>query len=224
MSDEIEIVTADGHAFAAYRSAPAGEPRAGIVMLQEFFGVNDHIRRVADDYANRGYLVLAPAIFDRVERNVSLPYDAAGMARGRELRAMLKMDNTLADIQATIATAHELGGNVATLGYCWGGVLGYLASLRLHGVSAAVAYYGANIPEYLAEPTRGPVLMHFAGADEYMKPGDVAAIRAAHPEITIYEYPGTEHGFNCDDRPFYNAGAAKLARERTLTFLAGAVG
>jgi carboxymethylenebutenolidase len=214
------LTAADGHELAAYRADPAGTPRGALVILSEFFGVNRHIRRVADDYAARGYVTLAPALFDRIQRDVELEYDDAGMRTGRTLRSHLNLENTLLDVQAGIDAGRLLGGAVAPVGYCWGGVLAYLAALRLTGLDCAVGYYGANIPEYIAEAPRVPVLLHFAETDEYMQPGDVERVAAAHPEISIFTYPGTEHGFNCDERRFYDAAAAELALGRTLAFLA----
>jgi carboxymethylenebutenolidase len=218
------LIAADGHNLAAYRSDPSGNARGAVVILSEFFGVNRHIRRVADDYAGRGYAALAPALFDRVERDVELEYDDAGMRAGRALRSRLNFESTLLDVQAALDAGRRLGGAVAPVGYCWGGVLAYVAALRLTGLACAVGYYGANIPEYIAEAPRVPVLLHFAETDEYMQPGDVDRVAAAHPEVSIFTYPGTEHGFNCEERRFYDAAAAELALDRTLAFLAEHLG
>lgn len=219
MGRTIALCAADGHVLDAYLAEPVHAPRGAIVLLQEFFGVNAHIRRVADDHAQRGYIVVAPAIFDRIERGVALAYDTPGMQRGRALRAQLNQEETLLDLDAAIRAAGERHPVVAAVGYCWGGVLAYLASLRLDGLRAVVAYYGATIPEYIDEPTRTPILLHFAGYDEYMKPDDPEHIAARHPEIELYVYPGTEHGFNCDERRFFDRAAAELALSRTLAFL-----
>jgi carboxymethylenebutenolidase len=218
------LIAADGHELVAYRRDPPGNARGAVVILSEFFGVNRHIRRVSDDYAGRGYVTIAPALFDRVERDVELEYDDAGMQTGRALRARLNFENTLPDVQAALDAGRRLGGRVAPIGYCWGGVLAYVAALRLTELSCAVGYYGANIPEHIAQPPRVPVLLHFAETDEYMQPGDVERVAAAHPEVSIFTYPGTEHGFNCDERRFYDAAAAELALDRTLTFLAEHLG
>jgi carboxymethylenebutenolidase len=218
------LIAADGHELVAYRRDPPGNARGAVVILSEFFGVNRHIRRVSDDYAGRGYVTVAPALFDRVERDVELEYDDAGMQTGRALRARLNFENTLLDVQAALDAGRRLGGRVAPIGYCWGGVLAYVAALRLTELSCAVGYYGANIPEHIAQPPRVPVLLHFAETDEYMQPGDVERVAAAHPEVSIFTYPGTEHGFNCDERRFYDAAAAELALDRTLTFLAEHLG
>ncbi|HEY9132528.1 MAG TPA: dienelactone hydrolase family protein [Dyella sp.] len=219
MGQHIEITASDGHRLAAYVAEPVGNAVGAIVMLQEFFGVNAHIRAMAEQYAQDGYYTIAPAIFDRVERDVELGYDPAGMQKGRELRAKLDMDQTMLDVQAAIdvAGAH---GRVATLGYCWGGSLAYLAAARLKGVVCAVGYYGAQIAGYANETLHAPVLLHFAEHDEYIPLTDVEKIRQAQPEIEMHLYPGTEHGFSCNDRRFYEPKSAALARERSLAFLA----
>lgn len=219
----IKIAAKDGHAFSAYCAKPQGAPRGGLVVIQEFFGVNDHIRRVCDQYAADGYLALSPAIFDRVERDVELAYDEAGMNKGRELRAKLDLAKCMLDIQATIDAATS-AGKVAALGYCWGGSLAYIAAARLDGLSCAIGYYGAQIAAHVNETPRVPVMLHYAEKDEYLPQSDIEKVRAAHPSIVIYQYPGTEHGFNCDDRRFYEPKSAALARERTLGFLGQHVG
>jgi carboxymethylenebutenolidase len=221
--NKMKITAKDGHEFSAYCAKPQGAPRGGLIVIQEFFGVNGHIRRVCDQYAADGYLVLSPAIFDRVERDVELGYDEAGMNKGRELRAKLDLSNCMLDVQATIDAAAS-AGKVAALGYCWGGSLAYIAAARLNGLSCAVGYYGAQIAAHVNETPRIPVMLHYAEKDEYLPQSDVEKVRAAHPSIVIYQYPGTEHGFNCDDRHFYEPKSAALARERTLAFLGKNVG
>lgn len=219
----MKITAQDGHAFSAYCAKPQGAPRGGLIVIQEFFGVNGHIRRVCDQYAADGYLALSPAIFDRVERDVELGYDEAGMNKGRELRAKLDLADCMLDIQAAIDTAAS-AGKVAALGYCWGGSLAYIAAARLNGLSCAIGYYGAQIAAHVNETPRIPVMLHYAEKDEYLPQSDIKKVRAAHPSIVIYQYPGTEHGFNCDDRRFYEPKSAAIARERTLTFLGQNVG
>ena len=219
----MKITASDGHEFSAYCAKPEGKPRGGLLVIQEFFGVNGHIRRVCDQYAADGYLALSPAIFDRVERDVELAYDEAGMNKGRELRAKLDLSKCMLDIQSTIDAAGS-AGKVAALGYCWGGSLAYIASARLAGLACAVGYYGAQIAAHVDETPRVPVLLHYAEVDEYLPQSDIEKVRNAHPSIVIFQYPGTEHGFNCDDRRFYEPKSAALARERTLAFLAANVG
>jgi len=219
----VKITAKDGHELSAYCARPQATPRGGLIVLQEFFGVNGHIRRVCDQYAADGYLVLSPAIFDRVERDVELGYDEAGMNKGRELRAELDLSLCMLDIQAAIDAASG-AGKVAALGYCWGGSLAYIASARLAGLACAIGYYGAQIAAHVNEVPRVPVMLHYAEKDEYLPQSDIEKVRSAHPSIVIYQYPGTEHGFNCDDRRFYEPKSAALARERTLSFLREYVG
>ncbi|WP_158880358.1 dienelactone hydrolase family protein [Rhodanobacter sp. L36] len=218
MSKTIDIIASDGHALSAYVAEPEGRAIGALVMLQEFFGVNAHIREMADQYAKDGFHTIAPAIFDRVERSVELGYDPAGMQKGRELRAKLDLDETMLDVQAAIDAVASFGA-VAALGYCWGGSLAYLAAARLNHVVCAVGYYGAQIAGHADETLRAPVLLHFAEHDEYIPLSDVERIRHAHPDIEIHMYPGTEHGFSCNDRKFYEPKAAALARERSLAYL-----
>ena len=219
----VKIIAKDGHEFAAYSAKPQGAPRGGLLVIQEFFGVNGHIRRVCDQYAADGYLALSPAIFDRVERDVELDYDEAGMDKGPELRAKLDLAKCMLDIQATIDAAAG-AGKVAALGYCWGGSLAYIASARLSGLACAIGYYGAQIAAHVDETPRVPVMLHYAEKDEYLPQSDIEKVRNAHPSITIHQYPGTEHGFNCDDRRFYEPKSAAIARDRTLAFLGKHVG
>jgi carboxymethylenebutenolidase len=219
----MKITAKDGHEFSTYRAEPRSAPRGGLLVIQEFFGVNGHIRRICDQYAEDGYLALAPAIFDRVERDVELAYDEAGMNKGRELRAKLDLSKCMLDIQATIDAA-TTAGKVAALGYCWGGSLAYIAAARLTGLTCAIGYYGAQIAAHVDETPRVPVMLHYAEKDEYLPQSDIEKVRSAHPAIIIYQYPGTEHGFNCDDRCFYEPKSAAVARERTLAFLQKFVG
>ncbi|MEW9572295.1 dienelactone hydrolase family protein [Rhodanobacter sp. Si-c] len=219
MGKHIEITASDGHRLSAYVAEPTGTTIGAMVMVQEFFGVNPHIRAMADQYARDGFHTIAPAIFDRVERGVELGYDEAGIQKGRELRARLDLDQTMLDVQAAIDAAAP-SGPVAALGYCWGGSLAFLAAARLQGLACAVGYYGAQIAGHAGERPRVPVLLHFAEHDEYIPLADVETIRAAHPEIEMYLYPGTEHGFSCNDRRYYQPFPALLARGRSLAFLA----
>jgi carboxymethylenebutenolidase len=218
VSRTIDLTAEDGHRLNAYVAEPTGERLGALVMLQEFYGVNSHIRDMADQYARDGYYTIAPAIFDRVERGVELGYDPAGIEKGRELRAKLNLDQTMMDVQAAIAAAVPFG-RVAALGYCWGGSLAFLATCRLKGLVCAVAYYGAQIAGWSAEQPKVPVLMHFADNDEYIPMSDVEKIRAAQPGVEMFIYPRTEHGFSCNDRQYYEPRSAAIARGRTLAFL-----
>lgn len=216
----IDLTAADGHRLAAYRRDPAGAPRGAVVVAQEIFGVNSHIRAVCDRFAEAGYVAIAPALFDRVERDVELGYDQAAMERGVTLRAGTTLDLALADIAAARAAAAGLPA--AVVGYCWGGTLAWAAACRLDGIAAAVGYYGSGISALAGERPRCPVMLHFGEQDKGIPLTDVEAIRTAHPLLPIHTYPAG-HGFNCDQRAAYHAPSATLALERTLAFMAGAL-
>lgn len=218
MGETIELTCKDGVKISAYRARPEGKPRGGMVVLQEIFGVNHHIRAVADKYAAAGYLTIAPALFDRVEKGVELGYDMADRPRAMELRGRTKIDETLADVAAAIEAA-KAGGNVGVVGYCWGGALAYAASTRLPGVTAAVGYYGGGIVGMAAERPRTPLMLHFGDRDKHIPLSDVEKIRAAQPEVPVFVY-AADHGFNCDERDSYDASAAAEAELRTMEFFA----
>ena len=211
------LQAADGHRLAAYRAAPAGKPRGALVVVQEIFGVNSHIRAVADGYAADGWLAIAPAMFDRVERGIELGYTPADIERGRELKGGCSNDHALLDIAAAVDTVRS-AGKVAVIGYCWGGTLAWLAACRQPGLSAAVSYYGGGIGELIDLTPRCPVLAHFGERDASIPLTVPEALRKAHPEVEIHIYPAG-HGFNCDQRGSFDAPSAKLARERSLAFL-----
>jgi carboxymethylenebutenolidase len=222
MGEFIKLITKDGVTIDAYKAAPAGAPRGGIVVLQEIFGVNHHIRNVADRYAADGYLAIAPALYDRVNPGVELDYVQKDIEEGLAIRAKTKIEETLADIAAAVAAAHA-AGKVGLVGYCWGGALAYVSAARLDGVDAAVGYYGGGIAANIAASFKAPVLLHFGDNDQSIPLSDVEKVRAANPDIPIHIYPAG-HGFNCDERASYDADSAKLARERSLAFFAEHVG
>jgi carboxymethylenebutenolidase len=212
----VAITASDGHTFDAYLAEPAARTRGGLVVLQEIFGVNRHVRRVCDGLAAEGYAAIAPALFDRIERGVELGYEPESTPRGRALRGALGWDAPMLDACAA-ADAVRSAGRVGAIGYCWGGSLAFLAAARLE-IAAAVGYYGAQIAGLSAEAPRCPVLLHFGERDALIPPADVAAVRAARPEALVFTYEA-DHGFNCDERASYDAPAAALARARTLAFL-----
>ena len=223
MGQTRQLRAIDGFAFGLYEAMPAKRPRGGIVVIQEIFGVNAHIRNVCDGYAAAGYAAIAPQIFDRAERNVELGYEQQDMGRGIELaRGKLKMEQTLQDLQAAVEDARRFG-KVGVVGYCFGGLLAWLAASDLTGVDAAVAYYGGGVASQLDRHPRCPVLMHFGAKDAHIPLTDVDKVRKAHPEVTVHVYDA-DHGFNCDHRGSYDAAAAKLALSRSLEFFAQHVG
>ena len=218
----IELTAADGHRLAAYVAQPASTPRGALVVLQEIFGVNSHIRAVADGYAADGYLAIAPALFDRSERGVELGYTDADIVRGRALKAASGDAPALLDIAA--AVQHVQGaGRVGVIGYCWGGYLAWVASGGVAGLAASVAYYGGGMPARADVKPRCPVQAHFGEHDGHIPLDGVAAMKSAHPSIELHLY-AAGHGFNCDQRGSFDAASATLARERTLAFLRRRIG
>jgi carboxymethylenebutenolidase len=227
MGNIIDLKAADGFVFPAYVATPAGRPKAGIVVLQEIFGVNSHIRSVTDGYAAQGYLAVAPATFHRVKPGVDIGYTADDMGAGMALKAAveaLPAPGVMQDIQAAIKHASQ-AGKVGILGFCWGGLLTWRAACTLDGLSAAVPYYGGGMttPDEIARRPKIPVLAHFGALDRWISLDSVEAFKKAHPEVEVQVYQA-DHGFNCDQRGSYNAGAASQARERTLAFLARQLG
>jgi carboxymethylenebutenolidase len=213
----IALKAADGHALQAWQAQPVGRPRGGVVVLQEIFGVNEHIRNVCDRLAAQGWSALAPALYDRVARGQEMGYGEAGVAQGREAKSRVGDAQALADVQAAIDHLQPQG-RVAVMGFCWGGTLAWLAAARLHGVAAAVAYYGTAIHAHIAEKPRAPMLLHFGEQDTHIPPAQVDDIARAWPEIPVYRYEAG-HGFNCDDRPAYHRASSELAGIRTQQFL-----
>jgi len=219
-----QLTASDGFTFSAYEALPAGRPRGAVVVIQEIFGVNPHIRSVADGYAAAGYAALAPQLFDRVERDVELGYtDQDEFQKGlRYAFEGLKMEQTLLDLQATVAAASAYG-KVGVVGYCFGGLLTWMSACDVPGVAAASAYYGGGTAGQVHRSAKCPVMMHFGERDHYIPMSDVDAIRKAQPGVEIHVYPA-DHGFNCDVRASWDAPSAKLARQRTLDFFARLLG
>jgi carboxymethylenebutenolidase len=211
-----QITAADGFTFSTYEALPAGRPKGAVVVIQEIFGVNAHIRSVADGYAKDGYVALAPALFDRVERNVELGYtDPDEFQKGIRLAFQdLRLQDALQDLQATV-NAGAAYGKVGVVGYCFGGLLTWLSACELNGVAAASSYYGGGIAKQLERQPKCPIIMHFGERDMHIPMSEVEALRTAHPGIPVHVY-AADHGFNCDTRASYDAASATLARQRTL--------
>jgi len=223
MGSMIELKAADGHKLAAYRAEPSGKPRGAVVVIQEIFGVNKHIKAVADGYAADGYLVIAPAMFDRMQRGYDTGYTPAEIEAGRALMQKADWKQTMQDAAAAVEAA-KAGGKVGMVGYCWGGTVTWVAAARLSGLACAAPYYGGGMPGFIGEKPKCPTMCHFGEQDQSPTLAQAKAIAAAHPEITAHYYAGAGHGFNCDQRGSFNAGASKLARERTLAFFRQHVG
>jgi carboxymethylenebutenolidase len=219
MRHNIELTASDGHRLSAYLSEPSGKPRGGMVVIQEIFGVNRHIRAVADQYAAAGYLAIAPALFDRLEPNVDVPYSDIQRAFG--YMKAVHNDKAVLDIEAAVAQV-STAGKVGVVGYCWGGTLSFVAAARLK-IDAAVAYYGGGIHNLLAEKPRVPVMFHFGEKDAHIPLTAVEAIKAAYPQGIYHLYPA-EHGFNCTDRASFEPTSAELAFERSVEFFRKNIG
>jgi carboxymethylenebutenolidase len=218
MSSNIQLTATDGHQLGAYVSESAGPAVAAVVVAQEIFGVNRHVRSVADDYAGQGFWAIAPALFDRVEQNVELDYNPTDSSRGMKIASQIGMENALKDVASAIAYAGSAlrGKKVGVVGYCFGGSLAWLAATRLNP-NAAVCYYGGQISKYAAEVPHCPVMLHFGSKDPHIPPAEIEKIQRAHPELPVFLYDAG-HGFNCDQRKDYAPQAASLARQRTLEF------
>jgi carboxymethylenebutenolidase len=223
MGQMLTLSAEDGHRLAAYRATPAESPRGGLVVVQEIFGVNSHIRNVCDGWAADGYVALAPALFDRVERNVEMGYGPDDIQQGRELRGKISTDDAVRDVRAAVRELARAGVRVGVVGYCWGGTMAWLAATRIDGLSATVGYYGGGIADAAGEAPRCPVMLHFGETDASIPKEHYEKVQRLHPTLPVHEYPAG-HGFSCDERGSYEERSARLARERTLAFFRQHVG
>jgi carboxymethylenebutenolidase len=219
MGSTLELKADDGHRFEAYEALPAGTPHGAIVVIQEIFGVTRHIRAVADQYAAAGFRAIAPALFDRIERHVDVPY--TDMKKGFGYVQALKMEDVVRDVQAAVE-AGAASGKVGVVGFCWGGSVAYVAAARL-SIAAAVSYYGGRTGDFLGEKPRCPIMFHYGERDDHIPPSAVDAVKAANPQGIFHLY-AAGHGFNCTDRDSYDPASAKLALERSLAFFHRYVG
>jgi carboxymethylenebutenolidase len=223
MGQNVTLQAEDGHKFGGYRANPAGQPRGGIVIIQEIFGVNSHIRGVCDGYAADGYVALAPALFDRVEPNIQLGYEQEDIVRGREIRGKIGWDTMMIDVRAAVQALQKDKHKLGVVGYCMGGSVAWLSATRIDGLSAAVGYYGGAVADFATERPRCPVLLHFGETDASIPKEHWDKIKAAQPKVPMHLYPAG-HGFNCEQRASYHEPSARLARQRTIEFLRQHVG
>jgi carboxymethylenebutenolidase len=215
MGTNVTLKTPDNFALGAYVAEPAGAAKGAVVVIQEIFGVNAHIREVTDGYAAAGYWAIAPQIFDRIEAGIELGYTDADMGKGVELAfQQLDMQQTLADLQVAVNEAGK-HGKVGVVGYCFGGLLTWLSACQLDGVAAASSYYGGGVAGQLDNSPKCPVIFHFGELDAHIPMSDVEAVKAAQPDSPVYVY-AADHGFNCNHRASFNAAASELALQRTL--------
>ena len=222
MGETIQLTASDGHAFSAYRADPEGAPKAGLVLIQEIFGVNAHIREVVDEWAGAGYAVIAPAVFDRAEPGVELGYGEEDRQKGIGLVGQTTREDNLKDVSAAVAALAD-AGKTGIIGYCFGGTMSWLGAATGE-FDAAVCYYGGGIADAIDKQPTCPVMMHFGADDQAIPMDKVDAIKAAHPDAIVHVYEGAGHGFICDHRPSYNAAATDLARSRSLEFFAQHLG
>jgi len=222
MGNMIDLEAADGFVLSAYRADPTGAVRGGLIVVQEIFGVNSHIRSVCDGYAADGYRVIAPALFDRAERGVDIGYSAAEIQRGSALKQKSDIAKALEDVAAA-RDALKDAGKIGITGYCWGGYVTWMAAARSSGFACAIPYYGGGMLEASDEQPKCPVMAHFGERDGHIPVEGVRKFAAKHSDVQVFIYPA-DHGFNCDQRGSFDAPSAKLARERTLAFLRKNVG
>lgn len=218
MSEMLKLKASDGHQLGAYLAQPAGKPSAGVIVIQEIFGVNSHIRGVADSYAKEGYLAIAPALFDRIRPNIELDYEADDVTEGLALKGQVAPEQAVLDLQAAVIAVNA-AGKVGVVGYCWGGLMTWLAATRISGIAAASSYYGGGTVNYMDEIPHCPVMFHFGEQDHAIPMDQVETIRQRQPASALHLYPAG-HGFNCDQRESFEEASARIARERTLDFFA----
>lgn len=221
MGTKVELKASDGHHLDAYVARP-DKPRGAVVVVQEIFGVNDHIRSVADGFAADGYLAIAPAMFDRVQRGYESGYNQPEIAAGVEIMKQIDWSQAAVDVGAAVEYGRS-SGKVGIVGYCWGGAVAWAASSRLTDLACAVAYYGGAIPSLVNEKPKCPIMLHFGEADQSIPIEKARAVAQAHPEAATFYYPAG-HGFNCDQRGSFDEASAKTARQRTLDFFRQHIG
>jgi carboxymethylenebutenolidase len=223
MGKTIELAAADGYKLSAYRAEPQGKPKGALIVAMEIFGVNSHIRSIADGYAADGYLAIAPALFDRVERGYDTGYGPADRQTGIDIiQKKINLDDTMKDVAAALQSVAS-AGKAGIVGYCWGGRVSWLSAAKVGGLACAISYYGGGIPGLADLQPKCPVLFHWGETDQSLPLDQVKAFAAKHSGETHYFYPAG-HGFNCDQRESYDAASAKLARTRSLEFLRKHVG
>ncbi|MGR3375974.1 dienelactone hydrolase family protein [Salipiger abyssi] len=222
MSD-IELTASDGHRLGGYLALPDKAPRGGVVVIQEIFGVNVHIRDVCDRFAAEGYAALAPAIFDRIEPGFVSGYSPEEIAKARAFVPKLDIAACMLDVEAARAELAQYG-KVGIVGFCLGGTIAFLGATRLPGIAAASGYYGRLIQEYADEVPQAPVILHYGALDKGIPPENYEDVRARRPEIPVHVYEGADHGFNCDRRPSFEPESAKLAWARTMALFGAEIG
>ena len=215
MGEIMSLTALDGQQFSAYLAQPNGTPKGGVVVIQEIFGVNSHIRGVADEFADQGYLTIAPALFDRIKPGIELGYEADDITAGIAHKTTCGNDDPLAEIAAALDVVKS-AGKVGVVGYCWGGALTWLAACKIANFSAASSYYGGGVGGMMDLSPKCPTIFHFGEEDHAIPMTEVDQVKAAQPNSPVHVYPAG-HGFNCEQRGSYHAESRKIALERTLT-------
>lgn len=219
MGQDVKLTASDKFQLGGYRADPSGKPKGAIVVIQEIFGVNHHIRAVVDRYAAQGYVAVAPAIFDRIEPNFQSDYSADEIAVARKFVANPDWEAMLRDTQAAIDSVKNVGP-VGIVGFCLGGSVAYAAATKLSGLSAAIGYYGGAVVRFADDKPKVPTQLHFGEKDAGIPLTDVETIRSKRPEVEVLVYPGAQHGFSCDERASFDKPSSDLANERSLAFFA----
>lgn len=217
MGQDITLTASDNFKLGAYRAEPAGQPQGALVVIQEIFGVNHHIRHVCDRLAAEGYVAVAPSIFDRTEPGFTSGYSPDEIAVARKFVANPDWAAMLRDTQAAIDSV-QAAGPVGIIGFCLGGSIAYVAATRLSGLKAAIGYYGGAIVRFADETPKVPVQLHFGEQDSGIPLSDVETITSKRPELEVFVYPGAQHGFSCDERASYDKASADMAWPRALAF------
>lgn len=219
MGQDVTLTASDGFKFSAYRADPKGTPKGAVVVIQEIFGVNHHIKAVTDRFAEEGYAAIAPALFDRMKPGFETGYTPDDIAEARKMVGGVDWPAMMRDTQASIDAVKGAGG-VGIVGFCMGGTVAYRAAAELSGLKAAVGYYGGMIAKNLDKTPKVPTMLHFGEKDAGIPMSDIDAIKAAHPQLEVFVYDGAQHGFHCDERASYDKKSADIAWPRTLDFFA----
>jgi carboxymethylenebutenolidase len=225
MGKSIKLKASDGFELSAYRADPAGKPKGGLVVIQEIFGLNEHIRDVCDRFAAEGYLCVGPAIQDRAQPGFEVGYTPPEIEKGREMRGKVKNEDSIKDIKAAFDyLKKESGGKVGVVGYCWGGSLAWLAATEIDGLAVALSYYGGEVAANADRKSKCPVMFHFGEKDASIPLDKVELVKQKQPDHPIYVYEGAGHGFTCDARGSYHPASSDLALKRSKEYLTKYVG
>ena len=215
MGRMVKLTAADGHELDAYVAEPKGNAKGGVVVVQEIFGVTDHVKRVADQYAAEGFQAIAPAMFDRIKPRITLAY--SDIQQGIAYMRQLEWPNTLVDVEAAAEHVRDAGGT-AVVGFCWGGTVAHVAASELD-FDAAVSYYGGGVTKLLDREPQCAIIYHIGDQDHSIPMADIDKIKKSYPSASVYVYKGAQHGFNCDERSTYSAADAKVAFGRSIEFI-----